>query len=169
MLLLSGQRGQVLHFLDTRNMTVSEFKVSFRIGDLLKTSPPSDHLSEIVFESYAPDKRLCIHTAIVDYLNRTSVVRGSITRFFLTTVPPIRMASRDTLRRKTKDILLATGIDLSIFSPHSTRSASSSKAALTLPLSTIISTIGWSSESTFAKFYRRPLRKQGLFARAILP
>lgn len=150
-------------------MTISEFTVSFRIGDLLKTSRPSDHLSEIAFEAYPSDERLCVHAAIVSYLDRTSVFRGSITRFFITSVPPIRIASRDTLRRWTKDVLLAAGIDLKIFSPHSTRSASSSKAALTLPLSTILSTIGWSSESTFAKFYCRPLKKQGLFARAILP
>ena len=96
MLLLSGQRGQVLQFLDTRNMTISEFTVSFRIGDLLKTSKPSDHLSEIIFESCAPDERLCVHGVIVSYLDRTLVFRGSITSFFLATVPPIRIASRDT-------------------------------------------------------------------------
>ncbi|MPC46370.1 hypothetical protein E2C01_040089 [Portunus trituberculatus] len=43
----------------------------------------------------------------------------------------------------------SAGIDLNIFSPHSTRSASTSKAALKLPLATVISTVGWSRESTF--------------------
>ncbi|MPC41864.1 hypothetical protein E2C01_035471 [Portunus trituberculatus] len=53
----------------------------------------------------------------------------------------------------------AAGIDLTIFSPHSTRSASTSKAALKLPLSTILSTIGWAKESTFTKHYQKPINK----------
>ena len=40
MLLVSGQRGQSLHLLDTINMTVTSSEVSFCIGDLLKTSRP---------------------------------------------------------------------------------------------------------------------------------
>ncbi|MPC34730.1 hypothetical protein E2C01_028131 [Portunus trituberculatus] len=28
--------------------------------------------------------------------------------------------------------------------------------------------LGWSRESTFAKFYRRPISKKGLFAQAVL-
>ena len=64
--------------------------------------------------------------------------------------------------------MAAAGIDLTVFSPHSTRSASSSKAALKLPLATILSTVGWSKESTFARYYRRPLVRSGLFANAVL-
>jgi len=125
-------------------------------------------MSELVFETYVPDNRLCVCTTIVTYLERTKDIRGTITRFFLTTKPPIKMASQDTLRRWTRDIMADVGIDLSIFSPHSTRSASSSKAALKLPLSTIVSTVGWANESTFARFYKKPISKQGQFAKAVL-
>lgn len=169
MLLLSGQRGQTLHLLDTRNMTVSESRVTFRIGDPLKTSRPGAHMSELIFDAYPSDKKLCVVTSIVNYLDRTKYIRGTITRFFLTTKPPIKLASRDTLRRWTKSIMEAAGINLNIFSPHSTRSASTSKAALKLPLSTILSTIGWAKESTFTKYYKKPIIKDGHFARAILP
>lgn len=168
MLLLSGQRGQTLHSLDIRNMTISDSRVSFRIGDPLKTSRPGSHLTELGFMPYPLDKLLCVHTTIVNYLDRTIDIRGPITRFFLTTRPPFRMASRDTLRRWTRDMMEAAGIDLSIFSPHSTRSASTSKAALKLPLSTILSTAGWARESTFARFYKKPLGEHGLFATAVL-
>lgn len=169
MLLLSGQRGQTLHLLDTRNMTVTDSRITFRIGDPLKTSRPGAHLSELKFDAYPPDKRLCVVTSIVNYLDRTKHIRGAITGFFLTTKPPIKVASRDTLRRWTKSIMKAAGIDLNIFSPHSTRSASTSKAARKLPLSTIVSTIGWARESTFTKHYQRPIRTDGQFAKAILP
>ncbi|XP_045123051.1 dipeptidyl peptidase 8-like isoform X3 [Portunus trituberculatus] len=46
-------------------------------------------------------------------------------------------------------------------------SASTSKAALKLPLATVISTVGWSRESTFTRFYKRPISHLGQFSRAI--
>lgn len=168
MLLVSGQRGQTLLLLDIRNMHITNSRVSFGIGDLLKTSRPGHHLSNLVFTAYSPDSLLCVYTTILSYLKRTENKRGTITRFFVTSRPPIRLASRDTLRRWTRDILAASGIDLSLFVPHSTRSAATSKAALFLPLSTIMDTVGWSQQSTFAKFYRKPLCRQGLFGEAVL-
>ncbi|KAK4314028.1 hypothetical protein Pmani_014665 [Petrolisthes manimaculis] len=80
----------------------------------------------------------------------------------------LRVASRDTLRRWTRDLMKDAGIDLSIFAPHSTRSAATSKATMTLPLSTILETVGWSQESTFARHYKKPLCKQGQFGEAVL-
>ena len=56
-------------------MTLSETSVSFRIGDLLKTSRPGHHVSQIIFEAYAPDSCLCVHTVVVSYLDRTSASR----------------------------------------------------------------------------------------------
>ena len=149
-------------------MSITISRVSFRIGDPLKTSKPGCHMSEMVFEPYATAKFLCVHTTIVNYLDRTKDIRGPITRFFLTTKPPIKMVSRDTLRRWTRDLMAAAGIDLTLFSPHSTRSASSSKAALKLPLATILSSVGWFRESTFARFYRRPIDNRENFANAVL-
>ena len=108
-------------------------------------------------------------TTIMCYLERTSEVRGTETGFFHISRPPFTAASRDALRRWTKDLLAAAGVDLTIFSPHSTRSAASSKAALTLPLSTVISAVGWSAESSFARFYHKPLGNPALFAAVVLP
>ena len=93
-------------------------------------------------------------------------MRGSITRFFLTTIAPVRLASRDTIRRWTRDIMRDVGIDLPIFSPHSTRSASSSKASMTLPVSTIMLSVGW--WRVLANYYKRPLSKQYLCVDAVL-
>ena len=47
LLLLTGQRGQSIHSLDIVNMTISTSSVSFRIADILKTSRPTSHTSEI--------------------------------------------------------------------------------------------------------------------------
>lgn len=159
MLLLSGQRCQTLHSLDIRNMTITSSKVAFTIGDILKTSGPKSHLSQIRFKAYAPDRRLCVHTTIRNYLERTLDIRGKVTSLFVTTKPLGKPASKDTLRRWTKGIMKDAGINLSMFTPHSTRSASSSKAAKYLPLSTIVETIGWSRQSTFTTYYHKPVRE----------
>ncbi|MPC33286.1 hypothetical protein E2C01_026631 [Portunus trituberculatus] len=58
----------------------------------------------------------------------------------------------------------AAGFDLAIFLPHSTKSMSVSKATLLPPLSTILSTIGWSRESTSTKYYSRPITDADEFA-----
>ena len=168
LLLQSGQRCQSLHLLDLRNMSLSASKVSFRIGDPLKSSRPGHHLSELVFPAYTPDRRLCVPTTIRSYLKRTRGSRGEITGLLLTTRSPVSVASRDTLRRWTKDVMKAAGIDLSIFAPHSARSASVSKAASSVPLATIVRTVGWSNGSMFAKFYNKPMSVQGQFAMAVL-
>ena len=51
-------------------------------------------------------------------------------------------------------VLQNSGIDVNIFKPHSTKSASTSKAKLSdAPLADILDKAGWKSEATFAKFY----------------
>lgn len=83
-------------------MTISESRVSFRIGGPLKTSRPGGHVSEFSFEAYPPERTLCVVTSVKDYLERTKDIRGTITRFFLTMKLPVSLASRDTLRRWQK-------------------------------------------------------------------
>ena len=49
-----------------------------------------------------------------------------------------------------------SGIDTSVFKPHSTRAASTSKASkCSVPISHIMSAASWASDSTFHKFYKR--------------
>ena len=63
---------------------------------------------------------------------------------------------------------MKAGLDLSIFTPHSTRSASTAKAKSgNIPLATILKTAGWSRESTFANYYDKPITNEGVFADAV--
>ena len=156
LLLLSGQRGQTITLLDTRNMTLTKSSVTFRVGDPIKTTRPNRHIEELRFRAYAPDRRLCIVTALSHYLKRTAAIRPS-TVLILTTKYPFQPASRDTIRRWTKDLLTSAGIDMSIFSPHSTRAAATSKAACHVPLQTILKTAGWANPSTFVKYYQKDI------------
>ena len=63
----------------------------------------------------------------------------------------------DTLSRWIKKTLRDSGIDMNIFSLHSTRSASTTFAKQYLPLETVLKTGGWSSMKTFALYYNKPV------------
>ena len=60
LLLLSGQRGQTIWLLDTRNITLSKNEVRWRIGDLIKASNQKNHADELVFAAYPLGKSLCV-------------------------------------------------------------------------------------------------------------
>ena len=166
-LLVSGQRGQTVHLFDLRNITWERDRVICRIADLLKTSTPKKHQSEIVLKTFV-DKRICVVHYLDMYKKRTEMLRGKETRLFISVNKPHKGVSRDTIRRWTKQGLVRAGIDLNIFTPHSTRSASTSKAAKSVGLKTILKTAGWRTASTFTKFYKKEVNSEDLFAKAVL-
>ena len=64
-----------------------------------------------------------------------------------------------------------SGIDTDIFKSHSVRAATTctSKAKQSLvPIDLILKTAGWSSQSTFAKFYDRAIQTDVSFAEEVL-
>ena len=168
LLLLSGQRCQTIHCLDINSLTIESSKAEFKILDLLKTSRPGHHLSKVTFNAYEPDRRICVVTTLNHYLARTKNLRGNTTKLLVTSKPPIRAASRDTVQRWTRDVMQAAGINTHYFKPYSTRHASTSKAAKQLPLQTLIDTVGWKNQSTFAKYYKKPITQDYQFSDAIL-
>ncbi len=93
------------------------------------------------------------------YLDRTDCFRGATDEhFFVTYGAPHNGASRASIRRWIKDMLRDAGIDLDIFKAHSTRAAATSAAsASNVPLDTILRTGGWSSATTFTRFYNLPI------------
>ena len=64
--------------------------------------------------------------------------------------------------------LKIAGIDMSRFTAHSKRSASTSKAIQKLPLATILKAVGWKRPSTFATFYEKPICEGNAFQNAVL-
>ena len=99
------------------------------------------------------------------YLKLTVNFRGNITRFFITTVKTYKTVSQDTLARGIKQ---SAGIDLSIFTPHSTRSASTSGAATRIPIDVALKIEGWRSMRTFTKHYNKDIIFEEKFANSIL-
>ena len=101
---------------------------------------------------------------------RTKLHRETQSQLLLSYVKPCKLVSRDTISRWVKVVLQCSGIDVTNFKPHSTRSrsASTSKAKLNdVPLSDILDRARWKSESTFAKFYDKKI-VEGTFANKVL-
>ena len=75
MALLSGQRCQTLHALNTSNMKVYDNKIVFIVSDLLKSSKPGKQCTTLEFVSYDKDPRLCLVSYLKEYLDRTADMR----------------------------------------------------------------------------------------------
>lgn len=104
------------------------------------------------------DPTLDVVRCIREYLIRTEEIRGSVDRFFLTTQPPYRGASKPTLARWTRESLKEAGVQVSVWSAHSVRSASTSKLArIKVPIGMIMEKAQWKCASTFRKFYDKPI------------
>ncbi|EZA57491.1 hypothetical protein X777_02393 [Ooceraea biroi] len=90
--------------------------------------------------------------------------------FFVSYRKPHNSVSSQTLGRWVKEILEAAGINVSIFSAHSTRHASTSYAARKgINIDEICRTAGWSKTSqVFARFYNRPVIADPSFQAVIL-
>ena len=98
-LILTGQRGQSLHLLDIRNVTVSSGNIKLKFGDIQKTSRPGYQQGEITVKAYAPDRRLCLVTVVKEYLEKTKQLRKDTTAMFISTTKPHKKVSRDTISR----------------------------------------------------------------------
>ena len=71
----------------------------------------------------------------------TSKNLGETKSLFITQVRPFKPASKDTIARWIRETLSKAGIDTSVFSPNSARSAASSTAKKgRVPIDTILKT-----------------------------
>ena len=78
--------------------------------------------------------------------------------------------STDTISRWLKESIGLAGIDTSNFKGHSTRSASTSKAAsLGLSVKEILVRAGWSNDSTFQNYHKEIERNdREIFQKSVL-
>ena len=101
------------------------------------------------------------------YLTVTTNLRSS-TKLFVSYIKPYGAVTASTIGRWIKTLLERAGIDTKQFSAHSTRSASTSKAAASVSVDIILATAGWKEESTFRQFYKKPVAITNQMAVAIL-
>lgn len=167
-LLVSGQRGQTVLLLNIDHMSFSNDCYTFQIVEHLKQSRPGVRNPLVKLAAFV-DQSLCVVSTLNEYLERTQKLRDSEKQLFISFQKPFKKVSKDTLSRWTKQVMKDAGIDTTRFKPHSTRAASTSAASnLSASLDDILKTAGWSSHSTFAKFYNKPIIKSNNFADRVL-
>ena len=107
-------------------MELSDLKCIFVITEKVKQSRVGTHLKPVEFLAYPEDEKLCVIKHLQAYIKKTQVVRGDSSQLLLSHVKPHGPASKDTISRWCKNVLKSAGIDVSKFTAHSTRSASTS-------------------------------------------
>ena len=150
--LVTGQRCQTISLLNLNDLEIQENSVKIRIKQLLKQSKPGSHLPEIYIEKYVNDENLCVVKTLKEYIEKTKTLRKN-DELLLTTQKPHNPASKSTIAGWIKLVLRLSGVDMNIYSAHSTRGASTSAVATRVPIDTIMKTAGWKKECTFRKFY----------------
>ena len=124
--LLTAQRDQVLPSLDVTKMQLTENKCCFLISDIMRTTRPGKHMKPIELKTFPANKELC-PVSQIRHLNMTAGIRGVFIKLFISYTPPHMPVTASTLSRWCRLILQKAGID-SVFTSHSTRAASTSKA-----------------------------------------
>ena len=146
-----------LNSISCSSVCLSTSKVTFSLLRLRKKqhSGPLQSFSIPAFTG----SLVCPVKCFREYWTRTSKLRNpSCQSLFVITKKPHTATSTSTLGRWIKKCLSDAGIDDSVFSAHSTRGAGASKAAASgVATESILRAASWSSESTFARHYNRPI------------
>lgn len=166
--LVTAVRCHTIYLLDIDHMTTLKDMYIFHVyGNFKQSRPNNDYLS-IELPVYDADCRICIYRTMTEYLKRTRPIRSS-SRLFVATVTPHNAVCTSTISRWIKVIMTMSGVDVSIFKPHSVRSASSSAAKRGgAVIHEILQKAGWSNEKTFSKFYNRPVIDRSAYARSVI-
>ena len=164
--LLSGQRAQAIPALSLSMCHRDPYSKEYTlyIDRVMKTSTPNNHVKPVVLEAFSEDPKLCIVQCLDEYIERTRLIRENTcddgNMQLILSYHTFKPVEKATIARYVKTFLGEAGIDITVFTCHSTRSASTSKANnLGLSFKDIAKAAGWKSESTFQKFYNKPLRK----------
>ena len=165
--LVSADRGDAIAALSTEYMIKDSEGYHFLVSKPTKCTRPGRGIKQIDLPKFIKDRRICVVYCLDKYLRATKKLRVD-KQLFISYVKPHRSVTRTSIARWIKLIMQKSGIDVSIFQPHSTRSASTSTAfqqGVSVP--DILKKADWSNASVFHRFYNRP-KVHADFAQAIL-
>lgn len=166
----TASRAQTLAAIEVNNIKETKEGLEIRIIERTKTDRPGKTRPLLYLPFFKEKPELCIANTVIQYLRVTTKLRENTKHLFISINKPHKKVTSQTISRWIKKVLQKCGIDISVFTSHSTRHASSSAAFINgLDLETIRKAAGWSEGSTvFAKFYNRPISKNFSFARAVV-
>ena len=171
--LVTGQRCQTLHLMNLGQVRRNpDTSYVFCIDQLVKQSAPDRAQPVLLIPRFVADTTLCVATVLDEYIVRTSSLRGEEQQLFISYAKPHHGVSKDTISRWIKTVMQKAGVDTTLFKPHSTRAASTSKARnCNVSLPVIMKAASWSSDCVFNTFYNKPVQSPNVsdsFSHAIL-
>lgn len=169
--LCTAHRAQTLSLIKLDNVKIGPTGVQIGISDVIKTSAAGREQPVLFLPYFHENKAICPATAIEDYINMTNNIRSMTTNnLILTYKRPHKPATSQSISRWIKQVLSASGVNVSTFSAHSTRHAATSTASASgVSLDIIRKTAGWTNKSqSFAKFYHRQILNNDSFAKSVL-
>ena len=171
-LLLSGQRSQSIASLGSEVVFGSDESCIFHIIKMLKISRPGHVQNEFCLKGYPAERRLCVKTLTREYVKRTGGFRTGLAAgedtLFLSFKTPNKSVGASTISRWTLEVMRKAGVDTDTFKSHSTRAAATSVGRTMLPIDKVLASGGWSSATTFAKFYDKKVQVEQSLGEAIL-
>ena len=129
------------------------------IDQLFKHSRSKTQQAPLEFSGFKDNEALCPIKTLKDYLSRTKEIRNNKgigqEQLFISFRKPHNAVHAESISRWIKEVLLRSGINKEV-TAYSTRSISTSSAsAAGVPINCILKAAGWSSQLTFAKFYKK--------------
>ncbi|KAH9631119.1 hypothetical protein HF086_008621 [Spodoptera exigua] len=157
--LLTAHRVQTFSKINIKNIETFPSKIIIKIPDFLKTTRIGCMQPILVLPFFEQQPEICPGKALLAYLEKTRLLRKDVDSLFISLKKPYRAVGPQTLSRWIKETLGDSGIDVTIFTAHSTRHAATSAAHnLGINLDLIRKTAGWSgSSNTFYQFYNRTI------------
>lgn len=166
----TGQRTQTLASLKLSQVILDD-KLIIKVPDRIKTSAPGRPQPLYSFSPFEGNESVCIYRIVKHYLNITKTLRSSSgDSFFISIARPHKAVGQQTISRWLRISLEECGVRTDLFTPHSTRHASTSLAVRKgVPLELIKRAAGWSGRSqVFARFYNRPIINPEEFSNSVL-
>ena len=156
--ILSSNRASELTYLDIRHIVFMENSVIFHFSKLTKTWEKGKRLPSVELKGFE-NAQLCVIRCLKQYLLITNSFRSEkATQLLISYIRTHNPVSVDTVSRWPKEFLRLSGIETSIFTGHSTRTASASKAKkLGLSLPEISKRGQWTKKTIFETFYNKPI------------
>lgn len=157
--LVTAHRVQTLSLITLDNITINQNNITIKIPDNIKTTAPGRLQPNLVLPFFRENNNICPATTLLCYIDVTKSIRQNCKTLIITVRKPYHAASTASIGRWIKQTLNNSGVDVSKFTAHSTRHASTSKASEGgVNIEAIRKAAGWTDKSsTFARFYKRPI------------
>lgn len=168
--LIGSTRVQFLYALNIDKIKRVGDQFTLRVDELMKTDRQGKQTGhELTLSTYPHDKTICACDILQCYIAATAEIRGHEKRMFISYKKPHAAVSKVTISNWIRKVLALAGINTDIFSAHSVRAAAVSKLkAQLVPVGEIMQRAGWTQESTFQKFYNKPIKNYDVCHQVLL-